>query len=903
MLPEAVVSFTKKHCSFAFAVCAILFAVGLQVWPTHNSPLTSFSLPFNTPHFIGRKNEVQNISQLLSFCGPTGSNEKNPNMVNIVGAPGFGKSTLAIAVGNELLKRGIDVHYVDLSGVNLSQDATATILATVTNKLEVINDKNHFRWARSVYRKTLLILDNCDELMTDYVRNVFLKSLTDMLSMSHSLRLLTTARYDYTVLKVMGVSFAVEPLSAESATQLLLNISPHTNLSAASSLANLTGRAALAIKIVGALLKEGELEDQLVNELAMRPIETLSPTEFQPEDQMRLVIASSFRRLSKPLTRCIATFAQIPGSFDKIAAAAVLNLNTSEARKKCLKPITKRCLLEFNDNVKRYHMHKLIKSFVKEELGARSNRQFVRYRLLNHYFKRLVDLAQKYDHNPREVLRSYDYDQHNFYHVLVYLLDPNFVVAASDVVRQSVVTLSEQAANLFLVRLPAGQLFRWYRAAREYATRLLVSDENNTKYCNIMLLLVRAATKEANRNSKITAILGEDRRLMVHCSINIKLKMIERVCLSPYEHTDIPDSVLDCYSTHAPILDLPVFSNFQFWNLGYLFHHYNVEYAAYLCFVKAGMHFGELDKRVKMTYLQSAIDVFERNNYHNTKPIMLDLLAELNEEERASSSQSHTMFIALGSAYVRLSNYESAIPPLLHAYEMIKYLFKENSAEMFSVVRLLGQAYFEVQRYEDAAKFGNISLLISKDLYGTDHWQTALRHWELAEALHKLGVDEALIHLMEAARLYETFANGDSQLFKIYLQIGNFQAAHFCPFSGAEYFYKAYRILYKTNRTKTQPATVSSTSTRNLQTSHSSVVIWATVVTNLCEFVAKLLPEDDQSSRFYGSLVGCFLYYFIVCSFYLFCIFAIVKIVLMFIAGCLYVRNLIAANFRNFYCN
>ena len=872
MLPEVVnsIKWTSKNIGIIFGISVLLFAVGFQAWTTYNFSLTSSSLPFNTPYFIGREKEVQNISHLLSFLETTGSNEENPNMVNIIGAPGFGKSTLAIAVGNELLKRGVHVHYVNLNGVISSQDATATILATVTNKLEVINYKDHVRWARNVYRKTLLILDNCDELMKDDFRDIFLKTLTELMSMSHSLRLLTTARYDFTgaVLDVRSVSFAVETLSTKSATQLLLSMTTHANLSVASVLVTLTGRAALAIKIIGGLLKEGESADELVNELSTRPIETLSPKEFRPEDRIRLVIASSFRRLSSSLNQSIAMLTQIPGSFDESAAAAVLNVNTSTARKEYLKPIAKRCLLEFNDHDKRYQMHKLIKDFVKEQLNTLVNSQIVRSQLFAHYFERLVDLAGRYDQNPREVLRSYDYDQHNFYYVLDYLMDPNLAVTASDIFCQSVVTLSEQAANLLLVRLPAGQLFRWYRAARKYAVRLVLDGKNNEKYCNIMFSLVEAAMKQTTRNFRITAILEEDIDFVAHCSTNIKLKMIALICLSHYKLTDIPDSVLDCYGSNAPILALPIYNNFNFLKLGYLFYNVGANYEAYLCYIKARYYLGEMDERSKILFLKSVTEVFVNHDHPKNNIIILqELIADLYKEEMTSSRQSYTRFIDIGSLYVRLSKYDSAIPPLLHAYKMImiKDRFEEDDAEISRVCFFLGKAYYEIEQYEEAAKYWNRSLLVSKKLYGNDHCHTALCHIKLADALSKLLLDEALIHWMEAARLYETVVNDEVKLFWVYLNIGYWQSCQFRPLSGAEYYYKAYRILYKTNGTKPQPKTVSSTMTRDLQTSPSFGVIWANVVAKiLTNYVDALLPEDNQFLYFYGSLVFLLVIYLLI---------------------------------------
>ena len=861
MLAEAVNSVTKKTIAISVvAVCGILVAVGFQLWTTHNSPLTSSSLPFDTPHFIGRQKEVQNISKMLSFLETTGSNKENPNMVNIIGAPGFGKSTLAIAIGNELLKRGIHVHYVDLNGVHSSQDATATILATVTNKLEVINNRDHLRWARSVYHKTLLILDNCDDLMKDNVRNSFLKTLTAMLSMSHSLRLLTTARYDYTLLSVKSVSFAVEPLSEESATQLLLNISPHTNLSAASSLANLTGRAALAMNILGALLKEGEREEQLANELFIRLIETLSPEEFQPEAQMRVVIASSFRSLSSSSNQCLAILAQMPGSFDESAAAAVLNINSTQVRKRFLKPITKRSLLEFNEHANRYHMHKLINAFVKEELRIHIDRQLIRDRLFHHYFKRLVDLARRYDQNPRDVLRSYDFDQHNFFHVLLYVMNPNYAVIANDTVRQNFVSLSEQAANFFLVRLPAGQLFQWYRAAREYAVRLRL-DEDRKKYCNIVYFLTRAAMREFNRNRNITAILEEETSLVAQCSNELKLRIIERICLGPYELSNIPDSIFDCYHIHAQIVTLPISDEYNFWWLGKLFHSYGVDYAASLCFVTAGANFGDIDKRKKIDYLSAATEVLENGYQYDNKPVLLDIIGDLCQEELVSFHPSYAVLIAMGVLYVRLSNYESAILPLELAHEIIKDTFGENvDDQAFQIFFWLGRAYNNLGRYEKAVEYWNRTLSLCKKLFINDNKAMVGCHVNLANALEAIEDDEVEMHWIEAARLYEEVLKDDQKLFRLYMKIADWKTHKYCPFSAASYYYKAYRLMNKINETQIQSENISSSTRKELRKSEHFVARWAIPnVASLIGYVFPWLPEENNrpSTIFYHrSLVG-----------------------------------------------
>ncbi|XP_062508943.1 uncharacterized protein LOC134185178 [Corticium candelabrum] len=854
-----------RHIGVVSIAVSVIFAVGFEVWKKYNAPLTSFSLPSNTPYLIGRDAEVENISQLLSFRGRTGTDE-NPNIVNIVGAPGFGKSTLAIAVGNELLKRGIHVHYADLNGVNSSQDATATILDTVTWKLGVINDKNYVHWAKSVHRRTVLILDNCDDLMQgEAVRNAFFKILTEILLMSHSLRLLTTARYNYTMLDVKTVSFLVQSLSTKYATQLLLDMSPHTKSSAAFSLANLTGRAALAIKIVGGLLNEGDLEEQLVKELSMSPIKTLSPQEFQPEAQIKVVIASSFRRLSSALVQCIAILAHMPGSFDESAAAAALNIETHSARKLCLKPITKRCLLEFDHNIKRYHMHKLINAFVKEELRMPIGSQTIRDRLVYHFFYRLLHLAAKYDENPRDVLRIYDRDQHNFQNVVTHYMNITIAVTGNDLVRLSVVMLSEQAANLFFIRLPADQLFRWYRAAREYAARLEYG-KSKENYCNVVYLLIKAAMKEANRNHiNITLHLEEESHLhlVAQCSDDLRFRMVERICIKPYELLfDIPDSVFDCYHTHAQILMLPVGHNHSFMWLGHQFYNHRVNNAALKCFMKAGADFGDTDVQDKVLHLESAFDVFEGKGELDKNPLLRKMFAIANDEA-VSSSQLHTVFIDIGSLGIRLSNYYVAIESLLRGYEILKDLVNENDEQILRVYYLLGKAYSLSDHFEEAVNYFNKSLSISKTLLGNDHWHTALCHERLGMAMAKLEVvdaEEVELNLMEAARVYGEVLEDNRKLFNVLMNIGHWRAIQFRLFSAADYYYKAYRILYKINGTKPQSETVSSSTTKDLQISQPSVSIyWAYSASKLYKYAATLMPDaEDPFVNFYWSFSTIF---------------------------------------------
>jgi hypothetical protein len=68
----------------------------------------SKGLPPCPSTFVGRVNEVQELTQLM---------DKVDKIIYIVGPPGFGKTALAICVGNAVISKGIVVRYIDMAEI------------------------------------------------------------------------------------------------------------------------------------------------------------------------------------------------------------------------------------------------------------------------------------------------------------------------------------------------------------------------------------------------------------------------------------------------------------------------------------------------------------------------------------------------------------------------------------------------------------------------------------------------------------------------------------------------------------------------------------------------------------------------------------------------------------------
>ena len=105
------------------------------------------TLPFPIEHFVGRENEMSTLLKLL---------DSDTVIIAITGAPGMGKSTLAIHVGQEMDKKGHKVQYVDMNRF-YSASSVSDEFKSLSTDLE--------RWVRKERSKTLLILDNCDEVL------------------------------------------------------------------------------------------------------------------------------------------------------------------------------------------------------------------------------------------------------------------------------------------------------------------------------------------------------------------------------------------------------------------------------------------------------------------------------------------------------------------------------------------------------------------------------------------------------------------------------------------------------------------------------------------------------------------------------------------------------------------
>ena len=137
------------------------------------------SLPNLPKHFVGREDDIINITKYLDF------DASNVQVVYVVGPPGFSKSTLAIKVGHLLLRKGVTVYYVDLKDVSdvntLAEKLMACIVGHATKKVSLQDVK---KWVSKRYLRTLILFDNCDSINSDTNNEEFLAAIDTLRSSS-----------------------------------------------------------------------------------------------------------------------------------------------------------------------------------------------------------------------------------------------------------------------------------------------------------------------------------------------------------------------------------------------------------------------------------------------------------------------------------------------------------------------------------------------------------------------------------------------------------------------------------------------------------------------------------------------------------------------------------------------
>ena len=471
-------SFEKiLHGKSTVAVLVLLLAISLAPWfmvwyqPPGHDPHTvkTPSLPAIPAAFTGRSEQIQRLIHYVVT--------EHISIVAVTGGPGYGKSSVAIVSSHELVKLGIPVYYVSLSEVKSIEAFVMTFMQAVGRKMnEQMPRKGEFlSWTSSLDFKTIFVLDNADllTLMRTDLRNDFLQLLKDATARSSSIHFVVATRYRFKYANDFAEIHLSALDSADAIALLRCVVLPSKQTSGKMdgslkdehliSIANRTGGIPLALKVVGELVKSGIVSTaEVLDELAMDPVDALSRESFPPDEQLKRCFSLSYKYLSQIMRECLIYASRFPGTFDRHARDAIITIITDDAH--CLDQLVDRSLVEYSSVVERYTMHALLRTFVANSVEERPPKRKY-FRLFCSHYIHLLSVCITKAKTGGEVDQLYStitVDYHNFVHVLLVYTNESTRGQQPFVVHSEMLLFANQAFDVMKSSFPWELLLDWW---------------------------------------------------------------------------------------------------------------------------------------------------------------------------------------------------------------------------------------------------------------------------------------------------------------------------------------------------------------------------------------------------------------------------------------------------------
>jgi len=327
-----------------------------------------YAPPPLVPDFTGRDRE---LAQLLSWSRQADSSPGGET-VAVVGPPGVGKTTLALAAARHLAARFPDgLLAIDLRGTDQHPVTASTALDRMLRALGVHPtqvphmEAEQSSLCRSVLsdRRMLILLDNVtDEAHARPLLAAGRGCLT-LITCRHALSGLEAARWLW-----------LDPLPTHGAIELIAKITGPGRVEAepqaTRELLELCGNLPLAVRIAG-------------NRLARHPHWSIASLAARLRDertrladlaagdlQVRSAFAVSYHRLSPPGQRMFRRLALVPGADFGIELAAVAAGTGQPDARRDIEELLNATLIQAADAPDRYQFHDLIRLFARERLDA-----------------------------------------------------------------------------------------------------------------------------------------------------------------------------------------------------------------------------------------------------------------------------------------------------------------------------------------------------------------------------------------------------------------------------------------------------------------------------------------------------------------------------------------------------
>ena len=319
--------------------------------------------------FVGRNEECETtIASMMS---------QSTRLFSIWGSPGFGKTSTAIAIGNQLKHQGEYVYYFSFRGVSSMKEFTSKLLSlfgrsTDFHRTVDLTAADQLLHAfGSIKERLFVILDNLDDLLTSGSQKEALLNLTiDVLQRSPNVRLLTTTRgsLEFLTLRVQEFdSLRLKPLDAQSSASLILKLLPQpTTADIQSQISRMCGNVPLAIRLLCSLIKDNPPEFLVeIRNGSECFLDVIDDADYPHDARLKELIQILFNKLSDVEKGAFISLSVFGGTeFGLDAGIAIVGGSKLHATKN-IESLKKKSLIDVDSEM--YAIHPLIQSFALEK--------------------------------------------------------------------------------------------------------------------------------------------------------------------------------------------------------------------------------------------------------------------------------------------------------------------------------------------------------------------------------------------------------------------------------------------------------------------------------------------------------------------------------------------------------
>ncbi|XP_068688368.1 uncharacterized protein [Montipora foliosa] len=334
-------------------------------------------LPSMVPNFTGRQSECKEIVDLVR--------SEHTRIVTIWGSPGFGKTSVAIAVGHQLQSRGFPVCFLSSRGLQTKADLISKLFSLArqptTSQRSVPQplslEDELIETLGNISDSLVFILDNVDDLLESGIPKVkedVLQLFQEILMQNEKITLVVTTResFEFMNLNFQGhKSIRIRPLDDTSSHAIVHELVPNASPDDCARIAQICGCVPLAMMLMCSLVCEDDVQtSQCLNEITESATESivdiLDNPDYPANQRIKLLYEKSFLRLSPGEKEAFVSLSVLPGCFTTDLASAVLNVTGVIETKKMLQRLRRKSLLDSNSHSGKFAMHKLLQSFAKE---------------------------------------------------------------------------------------------------------------------------------------------------------------------------------------------------------------------------------------------------------------------------------------------------------------------------------------------------------------------------------------------------------------------------------------------------------------------------------------------------------------------------------------------------------